>query len=171
MTIYNQDKTEIIENPDLELGRLDMAWRIFYVEPEIIHHEAVEAVEEQSHIEILHEYENGGKSGRIVIDVPGVQAQDAWDEVVREGYEDQEQVQVYIPYTEEELLENKLRPYNDEIYKLKQYLSDTDYCVIKSMEQGTNIQTAYPEEYQKRTEARNRINELEEQIEQVKATQ
>lgn len=49
-----------------------------------------------------------------------------------------------------------------EILQLKQYLSDTDYCAIKCGELGLSMQQEYPEIYQKRIDARARINELEE---------
>lgn len=77
-----------------------------------IHHDAVEGVEEVSHVEVLKEYYkydlNGdpvldeaghkvvfGKDVRTVIDTPGVEAKAAYDE--------QEEIQRYIPYTAEEL--------------------------------------------------------------------
>lgn len=77
-----------------------------------VHHDAVEGVEEVSHVEVLKEYyetgpdgtpvldEDGhkivfGKDVKTIIDVPGVEAKDAWDE--------QEEIQRYIPYTAEEL--------------------------------------------------------------------
>lgn len=70
-------------------GRLEMQKRIH-------HHEAVEAVEEQGHWETVAEYpETGGKDVQWVVDVPGVKAQEAWDE--------EETYWLYIPYTEEEL--------------------------------------------------------------------
>lgn len=77
-----------IESPDLTKG---------YLKPETqtIHHDAVAGVEEVSHYETLAEYPNGGKDVQKVVDVPGVEAQDAWDE--------EEQVQVYHLYTAEEL--------------------------------------------------------------------
>ena len=49
----------------------------------------------------------------------------------------------------------------EEIAELKQYLSDTDYTVIKCMEQGLSMSDLYPEVLAKRVEARARINELE----------
>ena len=52
----------------------------------------------------------------------------------------------------------------DEMYRLKKYLENTDYTVIKCMELGVSISEAYPEIHQKRSEARARINELEEVI-------
>lgn len=77
-----------------------------------VHHDAVEGVEEVSHVEVLKEYyetgpdgepvldEDGhkivfGKDVQTVIDVPGVEAKAAYDE--------QEEIQRYIPYTAEEL--------------------------------------------------------------------
>lgn len=77
-----------MENPDLALGWLED-------KTQTIHHNAVQGVEEVSHYEILAEYPNGGKDVQKVVDVPGVEAKDAWDE--------EEQVQVYHLYTAEEL--------------------------------------------------------------------
>lgn len=77
-----------IEAPDLTKG---------YLKPETqtVHHDAVAGVEEVSHYETIAEYPNGGKDVRKVVDVPGVAAQDAYDEEV--------EVQVYHVYTAEEL--------------------------------------------------------------------
>lgn len=77
-----------------------------------VHHDAVEGVEEVSHVEVLKEYyetgpdgtpvldENGhkvvfGKDVKTIIDVPGVEAKAAYNE--------REEIQRYIPYTAEEL--------------------------------------------------------------------
>ena len=78
-----------LENPDLSLGYLREEKIL------IAHHDAVEAVQEQWHYETIAEYPNGGKDVKKVVDVPGVEAKDAWDEY--------ETVQRYVPYTEEEL--------------------------------------------------------------------
>lgn len=78
-----------LENPDLSMGYL-MKEEIL-----ISHHEAVEAVAEQWHYETAAVYENGGRDVKKVIDIPGVEAKDAWDEY--------DTVQRYIPYTGEEL--------------------------------------------------------------------
>ena len=77
-----------METPDLSLGWLED-------KTQTIHHDAVAGVEEVSHYETLAEYPNGGKDVQKVVDVPGVEAKDAWDE--------EEQVQVYHLYTAEEL--------------------------------------------------------------------
>lgn len=69
-----------------------------YLKPDrlfVCHHEAVEAVAEEGHWETIAEYPNGGKDVDWIVDVPGVEAQEAWDE-----YED---IYRYVLYTEEEL--------------------------------------------------------------------
>ena len=88
MRILDENNVEITA-PDLTLGHL--------VEEELFfaHHPAVEAVREQWHYETVYEYLNGGKDVVKVIDVPGVEAKDAWDEY--------ETIRRYVPYTEEEL--------------------------------------------------------------------
>lgn len=92
MRILDKNNVEII-SPDLTLGRL-VEENIF-----VQHHEAVEAVEEKWHYETIAEYPNGGKDVKRVIDVEGVEAQDAWDE-----YED---ILRYVLFTEEELAEQE----------------------------------------------------------------
>lgn len=77
-----------MESLDLSLGWLEY-------KTQTIHHDAVQAVEEVSHYETIAEYPNDGKDVQKVVDVPGVEAKDAWDE--------EEQVQVYHLYTAEEL--------------------------------------------------------------------
>nr|DAL42624.1 MAG TPA_asm: hypothetical protein [Caudoviricetes sp.] len=76
-----------IENPDLTLGYLKD-------DSEIIHHEAVEAVEQVTHYEYK-TYPNGGRDRITVVDVPGVAAKEAYDEKV--------EVHRYILYTDDEL--------------------------------------------------------------------
>ena len=85
--IYNE-AMEPIENPDLSLGYLTDSTRT-------VRHEAVDGVEEQFHYVTIAEYENGGKDVEKVIDVPGVEAQPAWDEEIP--------IQIYHQYTQEEL--------------------------------------------------------------------
>lgn len=87
MEIYNGNM-ERIENPDLSLGYLTPGKRTE-------HHAAVKGVAEVWHYETVAEYPNGGKDIRRVVDVPGVEARDAWDEEIA--------IQVYTPYTQEEL--------------------------------------------------------------------
>lgn len=100
-----QDNELKLEDLDLNAGKL-------VDETITVHHDAVEGVEEVSHVEVLKEYyetgpdgepvldEDGhkivfGKDVKTIIDVPGVEAKPAYDE--------QEEIQRYIPYTAEEL--------------------------------------------------------------------
>ena len=87
MEIYNENM-ELIENPDLTLGYLRPGTRT-------VHHDAVEGVQEVWHYETVAEYPNGGKDLQKVVDVPGVEAREAWDEEIP--------IQIYVPYTQEEL--------------------------------------------------------------------
>lgn len=90
MRILDENNIELTEEQiNLELG---------YLRPESIisiHHEAIEETKEVGHYEVIAEYPNGGKDVKWVIDVPGTEAKEAWDE-----YED---IQRYVLYTEEEL--------------------------------------------------------------------
>lgn len=116
--IYNENM-ELIENPDLTLGYLTDSTRT-------VHHEAVDGVEEQFHYVTIAEYENGGKDVEKVIDVPGVEAQAAWDEEIP--------IQIYVPYTQEELdrmeaernkpaMEDRLITLEEENIQLKEALN------------------------------------------------
>lgn len=87
MEIYNE-RMERIENPDLSLGYLTPGKRTE-------HQAAVKGVPEKWHYETVAEYPNGGKDIRRVVDVPGVEAREAWDEEIA--------IQIYTPYTQEEL--------------------------------------------------------------------
>lgn len=95
MRIFNEDKTQEIQNPDLELGYTKKD-KLF-----LAHHEAQEEIQQQSHYEVIAEYPNGGKDLEEVIDVEYQPAKEAWDE-----YED---ILVYTPFTEEELRERKIQ--------------------------------------------------------------
>lgn len=96
MRILDQNDNEIQpEDVDYRLGKLSDD-KIF-----IQHHDAVEAVEEQGHYETLQEYPNGGKDVEWKVDVPSVEAKEAWDE-----YED---IQRYTKFTAEELKANAER--------------------------------------------------------------
>lgn len=100
MRILDENNLEI-ENPNLELGYLKDE-KLF-----IQHHEAVEAVKEQGHEEVVRVYPNGGKDTIWVIDVEKVEASEAWDE-----YED---IMRYVLYTAEELAQ--IRAEQEEAYK------------------------------------------------------
>lgn len=75
MEIYDVNGNRIEGEPDLEKGWLRNATRT-------VHHEAVAGVPEQGHYETVAEYPNGGRDVEWIVDVPGVEAQDAYDEEV-----------------------------------------------------------------------------------------
>ena len=90
MRILDENNIELTEDQiNLELGYLQLETIISE------HHEATEEVKEVGHYETIAEYPNGGKDVKWVIDVPHEDAKEAWDE-----YED---IQRYILYTEEQL--------------------------------------------------------------------
>lgn len=104
MKIYNQEKTQILENPDLSAGRLQKDKILVQAHAAVAAKSAEEyAAELQAQgatvetingklYEIVQVFPNGGRSVREIKATP---AQEAWNE-----YED---IQVYIPYTAEEL--------------------------------------------------------------------
>lgn len=106
MKIYNKEKTAILENPDLKMGYLvnDTIVRIVPAQSEI---------KEQSHYVTIRTYENGGSDVEKVIDVPYQAGKPEHEEI--------ENIQVYIPYTEAELLEIKkqeLRAWRKKYFKI-----------------------------------------------------
>ena len=97
MEIYD-DNMQPIETPDLSKGWLEAKNRT-------VEHDAIIGVKEIGHHEVIAEYPNGGKDVAWVVDVPGVEAKEAWTEEVA--------YQVYHPYTQEELdkiAEDKAKP-------------------------------------------------------------
>lgn len=92
MRVFNQNKTEELKEYDLEKGYLKSD-----VIKETVHHDEVLATEGKFHYVT---YSNGGRDK-------------VWDELPRKAvlayYEEVEsEIQVYIPYTEEEIEEREL---------------------------------------------------------------
>lgn len=87
MRILDKNNNEIT-NPDLEKGYLK-------IDTIIINHDAVEAKQGKSHIEVVKEYGNGGKDVITVWDEKPTEAKAAYDET--------EEIQRYIPYSADEL--------------------------------------------------------------------
>lgn len=121
-----------VENPDLELGWLKN-------ETKTVHHDAVEGVKKVSHYEVnlkpdgtpaIYYDANDKEYGRDVhevIDVPGVQARDAYDEEVA--------FIRYIKYTAEELAKKKAEKEKQEERKkavdtLQSAQNDTDSLMV-----------------------------------------
>lgn len=107
MKIFDENKKEI-QNPDLEKGYLKED-KLF-----VKHHDPIKEILEQGHYEVIAEYPNGGKDVEWVIDVKGVEAQEAWDE-----YED---IYIYTLYTEEELAERNKPTDSERITALEEAL-------------------------------------------------
>lgn len=149
MKVYNQEKTQILENYDLEKG---------YLINDTITLPEVQAVEEQGHYETIAEYENGGKDVKWVVEVEGVEYKP----------ERQEEILVYIPYTEKELE----RLHNEqELDTLLNNLSATDYIANKLIEAETEqereqIRQEYAETLAQRRVWRNRASELKGMLKQ-----
>lgn len=108
MRILDELNNELIEEEiDFSKGYLKEE-EIF-----IKHHDAVEAVEEEGHWETIAEYPNGGRDVEWVVDIPGVEAKEAWDE-----YED---IYRYVEYTPEELEaieKERNKPTTDELLNI-----------------------------------------------------
>lgn len=108
-------------------------------------HAATEAVEEQGHWETVEEYPNGGQDVAWVVDIPGVEAKEAWDE-----YED---ILRFLPFTANELAVRRIE-------ELKKKLLDTDYHILKIVE-GSATLSEMAEVIANRTQWRKEIGELE----------
>lgn len=139
MKIYNEAKTREIDNPDLNIGKLIEDKRL------VKHYEAVEATKEVSHVEVVKEYENGGKEYRRVIDIPARYAREAYDE-----YED---INIFVPFTEKEQALRRIAVLKAELFK-------TDYMAIKYAE-GELSESEYADTKRRRAEWRAEINRLE----------
>lgn len=116
MKIYNESKTEILENVDLEKGYLKEDKLVIRVVP------AQEEVQEQFHYEYK-DYTNdkGEVYGRDRIKVVDVPYQPAVEE-----HEETEDIQVYVPYTEEELLKRQ----KQELRNYRQKFFDVIDCAV-----------------------------------------
>lgn len=60
--------------------------------------------------------------------------------------------------------EKEKQKLQSELSQLEDYLKETDYMVIKCMERGLDMQSEYPLDYQKRQDARERINKIREKL-------
>lgn len=120
MKVYNMDKTQILENYDLNKG---------YLKEEVIvvNHDEVKEVKEVGHYEVKRMYPNGGKDVEWVIDVKGQEYTPA--------HTKEEKIYIYIPHTPSQLQKNEA---NNKIMQLKKYLKDTDYVTNKLSEATAN---------------------------------
>lgn len=104
MRIFDETKTRELTDFDLAKGYLK------YDKLFIAHHDETKARKEQGHYETITEYPNGGKDVKWIIDVPAVEAKDPYDE-----YED---IQIYVPYSEEEIANREREFYERTVEKL-----------------------------------------------------
>ena len=152
MKVYNENKTEILETYDLELG---------YLKYDKILKESHKAVPETPAItvetkvaeitanggkveeiggkqyKVVEEFPNSGKTVEEIKETPAIPAKDAYDE-----YED---IQVYIPYTAEELAERKQQKYENRVVELlrKKYTLDQELAVLRQRDDKPKEFTAY----------------------------
>lgn len=114
MRILDKKNVEF-KSPNMKKGKLRED-KIF-----VKHHKAIEAVAEQGHWETIAEYPSGGKDVRWHVDVPAVEAKEAWDE-----YED---VLRYEEYTEEELDVMRKAPLtlNEKLMMLAESIEEEPY--------------------------------------------
>lgn len=153
MRIYNQDKTQEIFDPDLTKGKL-VESTLF-----ISHHPEQEKVEGKTAEEVAkalleagekvfldekkncwyrvkEEYKNGGRWVEKIDGIREIPKKEAWDE-----YED---IYVYIPYTEEELLENKKNALREERKVLLEAFDKWEKAVLRGREKDdTSIMNWY----------------------------
>ena len=160
MRVFNQDKTIELTEYDLEKGYLTEDTLETAHEAEIVHHPAVEAVEKQSHYEVIAEYPNGGKDVQEVIDVEGVEGREAYDEVIKEAYTEHEPIRVYIPYTESELRKSSI---DSELATLRSWLTEHDYVGVK-IATGRATVDDYKDIIAEMTVKADRINALEAEL-------
>lgn len=145
MKVYNQNKTQILESYDLEKG---------YLINDKIHHEKVPYIPDEGYYKTIREYpETGGKDVEFVVTKKGQEYHEAYDE----------DIQVYIPYSEKELEIIELK---EEYHQLKGNLFRTDYQAIKFAEGELSAEEFEPVK-QQRIQWRKRINELQEILEEV----
>lgn len=130
----------ILDENNIELTKEEVNLELGYLKPESIisiHHEATKEVKAVGHYEVIAEYPNGGRDVAWIIDVPGVEAKEAWDE-----YED---IQRYILYTEEQLAtkeEERKAKEEEEAFQLRlRQLASTAVTwdeLVNALKEGVN---------------------------------
>ena len=153
MKIYNEAKTQQLNETeiDYEKGYLKSDKLV------INHHDAVPAktVEEQiveltsQDIEIEKHYDNNEKKDkfyRVLAVYPsgGKDAEEIIDIPAKEAYDDYEDIQVYIPFTEQELKE---RADGKELAELKKWFIDIYDVQVKQYERCQRLGLPYDNKY------------------------
>lgn len=163
MRIFNENKTK-------ELNRDELDFNLGYLKEDIlIHHiKEQEEVQQEVHYEVIKEYENGGQDVEEIIDVP-------YQPYIPE-HDEEEQIQVYVKYTKNEL---RKREINNRINELLNLLYETDYIANKLSEaiskyiiegDNTNVITLrekYATELTNRELWRNEISSLKDELSSI----
>lgn len=139
----------ILDKNDMEVLSPDYG-RGYLIEDKFLvaHHDAVEAVEEQGHWKTIAEYPNGGKDVEWVVDVPAVEAKEAWDEY--------ETILRFVEFTAAELAAQRIE-------ELKANLAATDYKILKLVEGALTVDDISAD-IEQRAAWRAEINELEKKL-------
>lgn len=154
MNIYNEKKTKVLKEEDLDMEK-------GYLKTDTLtkHIKAQKGVEEKGHYEVIKEYENGGKDVKWVVDAKGVEPIEEHDEY--------EQIEVYVPYTKEELEKIEQDKIIAEMNEIKSELSATDYKTLKYVD-GYYTEEEYAEIKAYRESLREQIRDLEVKINPAK---
>lgn len=124
MQIYDENFYPI-NNYDPTMGRLELRTRK-------IHVDAIEPVEEQGHWKTLKEYpETGGKDVAWVVDVPGVQGQEAVDNI--------EEYYLYIPFTSEEMEQQNNPSLSERIAAQEEISAEQDKLLMQLLYEVTEL--------------------------------
>ena len=142
MRVFDKNKINELFEYDLAKGYLKEDVLTKYI-PEVV------GVEEVFHYEVVKEFPNGGRTLKKVVDKPAIKGVPAHEEV--------EDILIYIPYTEFELLKIKAQT---RILELKELLEETDYKAIKYAEGLISYEEYEPIKNQRQA-WRNEINGLE----------
>lgn len=152
MKVYNREKTKILTDYDLTLGKL-VGDKIVIVhhdavayQPAISIEEKVEEIKARGGIveescglwaEITDVFENGARTAELIEETPAVEAKDAYDEY--------ENILVYIPYTEEELEQEKIRRYEELVETLirERYSLSEELALLRQRDSKAEEFAAY----------------------------
>jgi len=116
--LYDETKTKELDpnTVDLEKG--------YIINDTLIHHiDGVKGKKEKGHYEVVAEYDNGGKDIAWIVDEPGI------EEIIE--HDEEEPIQVYKAYSEEELL---IKRSAAELESLMLELTSSDYQALKYAE-------------------------------------
>ena len=132
MKIYNQDKTRELSNYEVDLEKGYLVSDKMFVK----HHEAVEA-KDAVYEDLIEKLSNGSKLIRKKLVSPAVKAKEAEDEY--------EEIQVFIPYTAEQIKAQKKVQYEsrvDELIRSKYTLSQ-ELAILRQQESKSEEYKVY----------------------------